>query len=285
IPGDTSLQHNGVLVSGGKLSVGGSCLPVKVKQKASKKGTRLTARFKSCTGLQGPVVFKGQVNAACTSLTAKLSGKKAQLQKDIAATAVPSGTVSGLVRIARAIPVPADARTEMLAQAAQLAVLGVTVRDDGSALVYPSVGAAGWRVTIGDLEAHTNADGAFTVTLDKPGPTEGVLYHPGQDADAAVVFWLVPHLAGGGGTPTPVDIELEMQGPCGMNENPADNPTYCSSLSPLLARAVAELSVHPAITFAWKLGPLGSYPSLTPTACRDQDGGFGLSGTTTLAVL
>jgi hypothetical protein len=284
IPGDTSLQHNGLLVSAGKLSVGGSCPPVKVKQKASKKGTKLSARFKSCTGLQGPVVFKGMVNAACTSLTGKLAGKKAQLTKDVAATAVPSGTVSGLVRIARVVPVPEDTRSEMLAQAAQLAALGVTVRDDGSALVYPSVGAAGWRVTIGDVETNTNADGAFTVTLDTPGATEGVLYHPAQDTDAAVVFWLVPHLAGGGGTPTPVDIELQMQGPCGMNEAPAVNPPYCASLSPL-ARALEELRVHPAVTFVWNLGPLGSYPSLTPTGCRDQDGGFGLSGTTTLGVL
>ncbi len=302
IPGDESLAHNGVVDRAGTLSIGGSCQAVKVKRKGTKKGTRLTARFKSCAGIEGPVRFSGLVDPTCTTLTGKLKGKRAKLAKDVAGTAVPTGAVRGIAQIVRTIAVPLDARSEVLAQKAQIEGLepGAVVNADGSAITHTPVGAGGWRVTVGTQETRVAADGSFTLTLDEVGPTEGVLYHPAQDTEPAIVFWLVPHLTPvGGPAPATIDIELETQGACGMDENPDDNPAYCAALAAAgigqtahaghhghaAMRPASEPPVTAPVTFVWTVGPRGSYPSLTPTSCRDQDGGFGLAGTTTLGAL
>ncbi|HEV7733998.1 MAG TPA: hypothetical protein VGR62_17640 [Candidatus Binatia bacterium] len=287
VPGDESLQHNGLVLVGKTIGVGGACAPTRVKLKTSKKGTRLRVRFKSCAGVTGPVALKATIDAACTTLTGTLTGRKAKLARDVTATAVPTGAVTGIARIVRAMAVPEAARAEVLANRSQVELLGGTVREDGSAILHAPVGAGGWRVTVGDRETYTRADGTFDLVLDTVGPTEGTLYHPAEDTEPAVVFWLVPHLAAAGSTPVPIDIELETQGACGMDDAPADNPAHCAAVAPSLAAHAdhGDGPVTAPVTFVFTLGALGSYPSLTSTSCRDQDGGFGLSGTTIAGAL
>jgi hypothetical protein len=286
IPGDRSVHHNGIVVRGGEIAVGGSCAAVRVRQKPSKRGTHLDARWPQCTDVKGPVRFRGVVDPACTTLTGTVVGRKAKLHRAVSAKAAPSGEVHGVVRIVRVVPVPEAARADVLADKMRIEADGATVAPDGSTIGHVPVGAAGWRVTLGEREARTGADGSFTLTVDPATETEGVLYHPAQDQDPAVAFWVVPHLAPAGGTPTPIDVEVDFEGPCGMNDNPVDDPAYCAMLGPsaLLRGAVPALDPSPEVKFVWNVGPLGSYPSLTSSGCRDQDGGFGLSGTSITGV-
>ncbi len=287
IPGDQSLHHNGIVVRGGEIAVGGSCAAVRVRQKVSKRGTHLNARWPQCMNVKGPVRFRGIVDPTCTTLKGTLVGRRAKLHRPLHATAAPAGEVHGIVRIVRVVAVPESTRADVLADKTRIEAEGATVAPDGSAIAHAPTGAAGWRVALGDRETRTRADGSFTLTLDPATATEGVLYHPAQDQDPAVAFWVVPYLAPAGGTPTPIDVEVDFQGACGMNESPADNPAYCATLGPgaLLRGPGPDLDPTADVTFVWKLGPLGSYPSLAPTGCRDQDGGFGLSGTSTLGAL
>ena len=224
VPGDHSLQHNGIVVRGGEMAIGGSCAAVRVREKGSKGGTHLEARWAACMNVKGTVRFRGIVDPTCTTLKGKLVGRKAKLHRTLSATAAPAGEVHGVVRIVRVVAVPEAARADVLAHKTQIEAEGATVLVDGSGIANAPVGAGGWRVTLGDRETRTRADGSFTLTLDPATATEGVLYHPAQDQDPAVAFWVVPYLAPAGGTPTPIDVEVDFQGACGMNTNPADNP-------------------------------------------------------------
>jgi hypothetical protein len=296
VPGDATLAHNGIVLRDGKLALGGVCAPVKAKRKASKKGTRLGAKWKSCTGVTGPVKLTATTDATCQSLTGKVTGKKAVLNVTLAATAVPTGDVLGQVRIVRAVAVPAEVRSEALAQASAIAALGKTVAPDGSSIANAPIGAGGWRVRIGDKTTSTDKNGMFRLRLDPAPPTELELVHPAE-TDPSVVFFALPHLVAAGGTPVPVDVEVTTQGACGMDEAPADEPAYCAALpeaSPVAMKThaahhahhhAADSAVAAPITFTFKTGALGSYPSYSSTSCADQDGGFGFSGETTFGAL
>lgn len=297
VPGDTTLQHNGVVLRGGKLAIGGVCAPAKAKRKASKRGTRLAARWKSCTGVVGPVRFKGTTDTTCGALTGTVSAPKAKLTVAVHGDAVPTGAVTGQVRIVRAVAVPASIESDVLASKSQIEAGGLTVAPDGSAIAYTTIGAAGWLVRLGDRTTRTADDGTFTLTLDPAPATEVELFHPGQIDEAAVVFWAVPHLVAAGGTPVPLDVSVETQGACGMDDAPADNPAYCAAAGAPASLVVAQGHAHhhahahdgfttAPLTSTWTAGSLGTYPPSTPsTTCADQDGGIGASGETTFGAL
>lgn len=309
LPDDASLQHNGIVLRDGTLAVGGGCTAVKAKRKAGKKGTRLAARWKSCTGVTGPVRFKGTTDPACGTLTGTLRARKGGLDKAITAVAVPTGAVTGQVRVVRRVAVPVEARAGVLDYRAELEASGRSVAADGSTVDDPPAGAPGWLVRVGDRTGVTRADGTFALRLDPAPATEGELFHPGQPEDVAVVFFGVPHLAAAGATPTPVDVIITTQGPCGMDSDPAANPAYCASMPPVGTAAasvgpaasalgggcghaagahaahVHDVPVTAAATYTWTTGALGSYPTLAGGRCADEDGGFGLSGESVLGVL
>lgn len=287
IPGDTTLAHNALVVAGRTLAAGGSCTATKARVKRTKGGTRLAARWKRCTGIEGPVAFKGGIDGSCTRLTGRLRGRKARLTRTVEATVSPAGTLSGLLRLIPAIAVPESARAELLAQRAAIAALGGTVADDGSVIRRPATGAGGWLVTLGERRAYARADGTFTIARDPLGPTEGLVFHPSDETVPVGAFWVVPHLVAAGATPTPIDVEVRTQGACGMDENPADEPAHCAALAPPPAATPRPRTRTPTpqITFTWTTGPLGTYPSYARTSCVDQDGGIGLSGETILGAI
>jgi hypothetical protein len=146
LPDDASLQHNGVVLRDGRLAVGGGCPAVKAKRKAGKKGTRLAARWKSCAGVTGPVRFKGTTDPTCATLSGTLRARKGGLRKAIAAVAVPTGVVTGQVRVVRRVAVPVEARAGVLDYRAQLEASGRSLAADGSTVDDPPSGAAGWLV-------------------------------------------------------------------------------------------------------------------------------------------
>src|SRR5262249_11112851 len=150
VPGDDSLSHNGITIAGGKLAVGGSCAPVKVARKVSKHGTRLVAQWRRCTGVAGTVRFKGAIDATCTTLTGKLTARKARLARPVRATAAATGRLHGVLRVAQRIAVDASARATVLEQRAQYQALGKEVADDGSTIGEPLAGVGGWLVVVGD---------------------------------------------------------------------------------------------------------------------------------------
>jgi alpha-L-fucosidase len=59
-------------------SIGGACAPTeRVSRRSTKRGaaTRVAARWFSCPGFAGPVLFKGQIEAGCTRLTGTIRAR------------------------------------------------------------------------------------------------------------------------------------------------------------------------------------------------------------------
>jgi len=284
VPGDESLAHNGLVLRGGQLTAGGACPAVKAKLKGTKKGTRIAARWKSCTGVSGAVTFKGALPATCDTLTGHLKGRKAKLKREVDAAVTPAGAVTGIVRVTHTTEVPDALRADVLAQKAAIDATGRTVAADGATVSGPALGEGGWIVRVGDRATVTGADGFFTLTLDAAGPTEGELFRPG-DSDAPVAaFWVVPHLAPAGGAPVPIDLEVRGHGACGMSEGfePAGCAATALPVHHVHGGALLQPQVDPP---SFHLGDLGTYPNGGQTLCRDQDGGLVPPGENPLTVL
>ena len=79
-----------IVVRGGEIVIGGDCAAVRVRQKPSKRGTQLDARWPQCTNVKGPVRFRGIVDPTCTTLRGTVVGRKAKLHhgalRDLAPT-------------------------------------------------------------------------------------------------------------------------------------------------------------------------------------------------------
>jgi hypothetical protein len=285
VPGDDSLRHNGITIAAGKLGVGGSCAPVKVVRQVSKHGTRVSAQWRRCTGVVGKARFKGVIDATCTTLTGRLTARRAKLARAIVATAVGSGPLHGQLRVAQRTAVPEAARATVLEQRAQYEALGKEIADDGSTIGDPLAGIGGWLVVVGDVRTRTDPTGAFTIEMPPAGATEGEIYRPADESAPVAAFWLVPHLVPDGATPVPIDLAVINGGACGMNDDATTDPPSCHAAADTAAAHVAPIDLHPdpQVTLEFDFGALGTYPHLNQTVCADQDGsdadGTTISGT------
>lgn len=84
LPGGTATPD--AVIVGDTASIASGCAPVRVRVKATKKGTRLTAKWKSCTGITGKAQMTGTIDPTCQTLSGKLRAKKAKLKRTFTAT-------------------------------------------------------------------------------------------------------------------------------------------------------------------------------------------------------
>lgn len=74
------------LAIGTTIASASGCPPVTVKRKATKKHTRVAARWTSCPGITGKAVLKGKIGADCVSFTGSFRAKKSKIKRSVAAT-------------------------------------------------------------------------------------------------------------------------------------------------------------------------------------------------------
>ena len=269
---DVTADRRLLRIQDGRMTVGGACASAKVKLKATRKGTAVAASWKRCTGLTGGVTFKGSLDPTCRTLRGTLKAKKAKIRRTILASLE---LLRGQVRLMTTINVAEGARADILAQRAAIEAGGKTLAADGSTISSPFRGASGWLVVVGDQRVRTLPDGRFSIHVPPGGPPDVQLFHPRDDTEAVYTFpvsALVPPEA----PPVPVDIELRVDGPCGMNDAANPDPTAHPPGCP--AAQLAVVAPGHGITrdnppgSPVVPGPLGVYPAGNQTQCLDYDG-------------
>ncbi len=142
---------------------------------------------------------------------------------------VRQGSLS-LLPILHIPPTPAEVRATLLAQQTELEALGYVVAPDGSSVGWPEMPARGWLVRMGDRLTLSDADGAFTVTLNEGDATIGSIAHP-QQPDAPLFELRADQLGRLEADAVEFEIEVEFNGGCGMNDDPAfPDPAACNDL-------------------------------------------------------
>lgn len=72
------------LVVGDTVAIGG-CAPAPVRRKATKKGTRLSAKWKTCTGVKGRTTLAATIDPTCETVSGRIRAKKAKLKRSFTA--------------------------------------------------------------------------------------------------------------------------------------------------------------------------------------------------------
>jgi hypothetical protein len=280
LPSDTSSTSRALVIEDGHIALGG-CAAVPVKLKAGKNGTRVAGRWRSCPAYAGKLHLTGTIDPTCRTFSGTLSGKKPKLHQSILAAL---DKLRGNLSLTATVVVPEAARADIVAQRSLIETEGGIVAPDGSGISQPPEGAGGWLVKVGDNQARTQANGDFFIHVP-PTASDAQLFHPSDDSTVVYTFptnLLVPP----GTTPTPIDLELRMDGPCGMNaadnSDPTAHPPGCSATAPttMLASRAGSFGIQPDGVEprdnppgpAQTTGPLGTYPAGRQTQCLDYDG-------------
>ena len=187
-----------------------------------------------------------------------------------------AGTLFARLQAAKATRIGRVSQPDILSQRDALAAQGLTVADDGSLLTSPPQPAGGWLLRLGDRQGRSDSDGLLTIDVSATTALEGEVFHP-SDATFVVGHASLNDLVAGGETPRTMGFLITNNGPCGMDEDAADDPAACHSAGALaagLANATANpdpASFPPIITT-----PVGTYPNPDPNArqrtCADTDG-------------
>lgn len=74
------------LVIGSTIASASGCPATKVKLKAKKKGTLVTAKWSSCPGITGKAILTGKIGADCATFTGAFKAKKSKIKRSVTAT-------------------------------------------------------------------------------------------------------------------------------------------------------------------------------------------------------
>lgn len=75
-----------VIVVGSTIALESGCAPIATQLKATRKGTVVRARWKSCSGIAGSARLVGTIAADCRTFTGRFLAKKAKLKKTVTGT-------------------------------------------------------------------------------------------------------------------------------------------------------------------------------------------------------
>jgi len=264
-------------------------------------------------GIGAKALYRARAKFAEQPDQAKLAGVRAQVRARLQRTLAAAGrkgdcgspldatTAAGLaervaglagalrVRIeaVKQMRIAAAARGEMLAARSTVEGNGFTLAADGSLLSGPPVPAGGWLVSIGGGRGRSGTDGTAIVDVPVGAPFEGQIFHPADETFVVGPVFLNELTPEGEAVQT-LTFELTNHGPCGMNQNPADDSAECTLAAPVARALSVPAHVHHTPDTEAVLNPdrnlfppkitmeLGTYPNPAPgaaqTACLDYDG-------------
>ena len=189
-----------------------------------------------------------------------------------------AGPLRARLEATKLIQIEPSARDEILAKRTELEAQGFGVAADGSLLTGTPSPLGGWLAVLGSAQGRSLADDGI-VALDLPAaaPFEGAIHHPSDDEFVTGPLYL-PDLAAEGEPLQTISFEMRNQGPCGMNVNPADDPSQCHGAATARASTHGRAALNPD---RHQFPPqvtreLGTYPNdaanAVQTACLDYDG-------------
>jgi hypothetical protein len=295
VEGDTSPSSGAIIIRGDQIAVGSSCMGTTVQLRATRNGTQVAGRWRSCKGLTGSVRFQGMIDSTCMGLRGVLIAPASHLRRAVSAQASAAGTLRGQIERFVRVAIPPSERSAIVAQRTEIEAQGFQVVENGRFVDGPLTPAAGWLLRRGTSEALTDLNGDFTVDAGVGSPSQGQIFHPSDEEHPIGTFYTV-ELAGTGEPPAPIVFAILNHGPCAMNAGGINDPPHCKTAlgnrsASLLAASVPQLDAGsvdqqtipadqgvpttnppgPAQT----QGRLGTYPVGNQLVCADYNGPLG----------
>lgn len=133
------------------------------------------------------------------------------------------GALEGIAMLRVHWDLPTGSRAAFLQDDAVQADLLTPSEKNNDSVRFPLQPASGWVVRMGNQETMTEKDGSFVLKATKQDVQEGEIINPAT----RVVFHkfaLDDLVAVGAGEPSPIIVELQSHGGCGMDD---DDPQHC----------------------------------------------------------